>query len=102
MSLGVQVRNNVSEDLAAYLGGGIDLVLSDVKDPNGNKGDAQTVVGGHLNMGGDYFITKRMALNFDLRGIFFPESDLKAGGVTVARYNPTSFVGLFGVKFFLN
>lgn len=102
VSLGLQLRNNVSEELAAYLGCGVDVLLSDVEDANGNEGDAETVVGGHVNVGGDYFVTRRIALNFDLRGLLFPEADLKSGGVTVARYNPVSFVGLVGVRFFLN
>lgn len=102
LSLGLQLRNNISEELAAYLGGGVDLLLSEVEDASGNEGDADTVVGGHVNIGGDYFVTRRIALNFDLRGLLFPEAKLKSGGVTVARYNPMSFVGLLGVRFFLN
>lgn len=100
-SLGVQVRNNVSPDLAAYLGGGGDVLVSDVMDANGNKADVDTVVGGHVNAGADYFITKYLALNLDLRGVFFPEADIKAGGQTVAKYDPIGFVGLAGVRVFL-
>lgn len=101
VSLGLQLRNDISDDMAAYLGGGVDVLLTWVRDVNGNKGDADTVVGGHVNVGGDYFVTKRIALNFDLRGLIFPEADLKSGGATVAEYDPISFVGLFGVRFFL-
>lgn len=102
VSLGLQLRNNFSEDMAAYLGCGVDLLLSEVKDPGGNEGDAETVVGGHVSVGGDYFVTPGIALNFDLRGLLFPEAELKSGGVTVAHYNPITFVGLVGVRFFLN
>jgi len=102
ISLGLQLRNNVSENIAAYLGGGVDVLLSSVKDTEGDKGDADTVIGGHVNVGGDYFVTKRMALNFDLRGLIFPKADLKSGGTTVAEYDPISFVGLIGIRFFLN
>ena len=101
VAVGLQLRNNVSKDLAAYLGGGIDVLLSDVKDSFGNKGDVDTVVGGHVNVGGDYFITKDIALNLDLRGIFFPEADITGGGRTVAKYDPISFITLFGVRYFL-
>lgn len=102
VSLGLQLRNNVSPDLAAYLGAGFDVLLSEVEDPDGNQGDADTVVGGHVHMGGDYFVSPSIALNLDLRGVIFPEADLKSGGGTVARYSPTSFIGLVGVRFFLN
>ncbi|WP_051292916.1 outer membrane beta-barrel protein [Citrifermentans bremense] len=102
VSLGLQLRNNVSEDIAAYLGGGVDVLLSSVKDFSGNKGKADTVVGGHVNVGGDYFVSRHIALNLDLRGLIFPDVDLKSGGTTVAEYDPISFVGLVGVRFFLN
>lgn len=102
VSLGLQLRNNVSEDIAAYLGGGVDVLLSSVKDFNRNKGSADTVVGGHVNVGGDYFVSRHVALNLDLRGMIFPEVNLKSGGMTVAEYDPISFVGLIGVRFFLN
>ncbi len=102
-SLGFQLRNNVADsDLAAYIGGGVDVLVSNVEDANGGKGDVDTVVGGHVNAGGDYFITKRWALNLDLRGVFFPEANIKGNGITVAKYDPISFVALFGVRFFIN
>lgn len=100
-SLGLQYRNNVSRDLAAYLGGGVDVLISDVKDGSGHEGDVDTVVGGHINVGADYFVTKCFAINFDIRGIFAPEADIKGGGATMAKYDPISYVGLIGVRFFL-
>jgi outer membrane protein len=93
VSGGIQYRNNVSNDFAAYLGAGVDVLLSD--------GDIDTVVGGHINAGGDYFLTKYLALNIEMRGIFFPEADVKNGGVTVVKYDPTGYMGLVGVRFFL-
>jgi outer membrane protein len=100
-SLGIQYRNNVSQDFAAYLGGGVDVLVSDVKDGSGHEGDVDTVVGGHISAGGDYFITKCFALNLEFRGIFAPEADIKGGGVTMAQYDPISYTGLIGVRFFL-
>ncbi len=102
VSLGAQYRNNFAPDMSAYLGAGVDVLLSDVEDARGNNGDVDTVVGGHANVGGDYFLTKSLALNFDLRGVFFPEADVKGAGLTVAKYDPIGFVALFGVRFFLN
>lgn len=102
VSAGLQLRNNVSDDIAAYLGGGVDVLFTSVKDVNGNNGDADTVVGGHLSVGGDYFVSPRVALNFELRGLIFPEVDLESGGVTVAEYDPISFTGFVGVRLFFN
>jgi outer membrane protein len=100
-SLGIQYRNNVSQDFAAYLGGGVDVLVSGVKDGSGHEGDIDTVVGGNINAGADYFLTKYFALNLEFRGIFAPEADIKAGGVTVAKYDPISYTGLIGVRWFL-
>ncbi|UFS70016.1 porin family protein [Geomonas sp. RF6] len=100
--VGFQLRNNVSDDLAAYLGAGVDVLFSDVEDVSGRNGDVDTVVGGHVHVGGDYFITPSIALNLDLRALLFPDADVKSAGSTVANFSPITFVGLFGVRFFLN
>lgn len=102
VSLGLQIRSNVEKDMAAYLGGGVDFLFNEAEDTNGNIGDVNTVVGGHVNVGGDYFITKHIALNVDLRGVFFPKADIKSGGFVIAQYDPISFIGLVGVRFFVN
>jgi outer membrane protein len=103
-SLGFQLRSNLTdEDMAAYIGGGVDVLISNVEDSSGVDGKVSTVVGGHVNAGGDYFLTKSWALNLDLRGVFFPDADIKGNnGIRVAQYNPISFVALFGVRFFIN
>ena len=101
-SLGLQIRNNISEsDLSVYLGGGVDVLFVDADDVAGLKADVDTVVGGHVNVGADYFITKNVALNMDLRGAFFPDTDITVAGRSVATYQPISFIGLFGVRYFL-
>jgi outer membrane protein len=100
-SIGLQLRSNLLEDhLSVYLGGGVDLLFANPKDGAGNTADVDTKVGGHINGGGDYFMTKNIALNLDLRGIFFGSADIKAGGTTFASYNPVSFVATVGVKWF--
>jgi outer membrane protein len=102
LSLGLQLRSNVDADLAAYLGAGVDWLINDVVDGNNNEGNINSLIAGHVNVGGDYFFTKNVALNLDLRGVFGPTADIKnAGGVIIAEYNPISFVGLVGVRVFL-
>ncbi|HJV65985.1 MAG TPA: OmpW family outer membrane protein [Geomonas sp.] len=100
VSLGIQFRNNVEQDLAVYLGGGVDVLFSNVKDGQGHRGDIDTVVGGHAKVGVDYFITHYFAINADVRGIFAPEADIKSGGITVAKYDPIAWAGLVGVRLF--
>jgi outer membrane protein len=100
-SIGLQLRSNLLEDnLSVYLGGGADLLIANAKDTAGNTADVDTKVGGHINGGGDYFMTKNLALNLDLRGIFFGKADIKAGGTTFARFDPVTFVATVGVKWF--
>ena len=100
-SIGLQLRSNLLEDhLSAYLGGGVDLLIANPKDNAGNTADVDTKVGGHINGGGDYFMTKNFALNLDLRGIFFGSADIKAGGTTFASYNPVLLVSDSWVKRF--
>jgi outer membrane protein len=100
VSLGIQFRNNVDKDLAVYLGGGADVIFASVQDGQGHKGDIDTVYGGHAKIGADYFINRYFAINADVRGVFAPEADIKAGGITVAKYNPISYMGLVGVRLF--
>lgn len=101
-SIGLQWRNNVIEDqLSAYLGGGVDVLIANPKDNAGNTADVDTTVGGHINGGGDYFMTKNLALNIDLRGIFFGKTDIKSQGVVYGKYDPITFVATVGVKWFL-
>ncbi len=101
-SIGLQWRNNLLEDhLSAYLGGGVDILIANPKDTADNTADVDTTVGGHVNGGGDYFLTKNLALNLDLRGIFFGKADIKVGGATYGKYDPITFVATVGVKWFL-
>jgi outer membrane protein len=53
-----------------------------------------------VNVGGDYFVTKKVALKLDLRGTFFPDADISVAGRTVAACQPINFIGLFGVRWF--
>lgn len=101
-SLGFQIRSNLLDEkhITAYLGGGVDVLFANVDDIGGYNFDISTVVGGHVNGGGDYFITKNLALNLDLRGVFFPDANVKTMGTKVATYDPISFMALFGVRWF--
>lgn len=100
VSIGIQFRNNVDKDLAVYIGGGADVIFANVQDGQGHKGEIDTVFGGHAKIGADYFVTRNFAINADVRGVFAPEADIKSGGITVAKYNPISYMGLFGVRLF--
>lgn len=119
--LGLQYRFIPESKFVPYLGTGLDILVNDSDDKPFTSGGANvtskskidTVVGGHISAGADYFLTKQIALNADFRGVFAPEADVKttgtitAGGISIpfsqtSKYDPISFTGLFGVRFFFN
>jgi outer membrane protein len=107
VSLGLQYRFLPENRLVPYLGGGVDFILSDGKYLTGDQLNIDTVMGGHVNIGADFFVTKRIALNADFRGVLGPKANIYIQNSSLseafnAEYDPNSFVALFGVRFFLN
>ncbi|KAF0219275.1 MAG: OmpW family [Geobacteraceae bacterium] len=108
VSLGLQYRFFPTNMLVPYLGAGVDFIISEGKYLGRDALDIETVVGDHLNAGVDLFITKRIALNADFRGVLAPKAEINnrnlslPGNFKAGEYDPISFVGLFGVRFFLN
>ncbi len=105
ISLGVQYRFMPESALVPYVGAGIDVLVNDFS-PNENllvpsSLDTDTTFGGHLSAGIDYFITKNVALNAEFRGVLSTEADVKDNtGLVEAKYDPSNFSGLFGVRVF--
>ena len=105
ISLGVQYRFMPQNTLVPYVGAGIDVLVNDFS-PNSNplipsSLDTDTTFGGHLNAGIDYFVAKNVALNAELRGVLSTEADVKDSiGFAGAKYDPSNFSGLFGVRVF--
>jgi outer membrane protein len=107
VSLGFQYRFSPENMLVPYLGGGVDFIISDGKYLTGNELNIEKVIGGHVNIGADFFITKRIALNADFRTVMGPKVNIyvqnpSLSGTLNSQYDPMSFVALFGVRFFLN
>jgi len=104
ISLGVQYRFNSPSlgPLVPYVGGGVDVLLSDTTNRYGENGDVDTVPGVHANGGVDYFITRQLAVNADLKVVAAPEADVKFRGVKMGDYDPTSFSATVGFRFFFN
>jgi outer membrane protein len=105
ISLGVQYRFMPQNALVPYVGAGIDVLVNDFS-PNSNllvpsSLDTDTTFGGHVSAGIDYFITSKVALNAELRGVLSTEADVKDNtGLVGAKYDPSNFSGLFGVRVF--
>jgi outer membrane protein len=107
ISLGLQYHFMSKEKLVPYLGAGVDLMFNDAKPAGiaagGENLDVDNTFGGHINAGVDYFITKQIALNAELKGILSTEGDIKdSTGVVGAKADPSSVSGLFGIRYFFN
>ncbi len=104
ISFGMQYRfaNLPVRQLVPYVGAGIDVLLNDLKDDAGYKYDVETVVGGHVSGGVDYFLARNFALTAEMRAVFAPEADIKYNGYRLGKYDPTSFSTTFGFRVFFN
>ena len=101
LSLGVQYRFAPENRLVPFVGAGVDFIKGDLTNISGAKYDLEWTAGGHVNAGLDYFINRGIALNADFRGVYTAKGDIKDGDVWVGEYDPMSFIGTVGVRFFL-
>jgi len=101
LSLGIQYRFMPEKHLVPFIGAGVDFIKGDLEHVAGNSHDLDWTAGGHVNAGVDYFVTRGIALTADFKGIFAAAGDIKTGSIKVGEYDPTSFVGTFGVRLFL-
>lgn len=103
VSFGGQYRFEVAnKKLVPYVGAGLDILLSDYKLPSGTRLDVDTVLGAHASGGIDYFITPQFALNAEGKGVIAPEADINDAGGHIGNFDPSSFSGMVGVRFFFN
>ncbi|WP_224982583.1 porin family protein [Geomonas agri] len=97
-SLGLQYRFTPDRQLVPYLGAGVDFIQGSFTNKYNGKFDLSWTTGGHVSAGVDYFVTRGIALTAELKGVFAPTGDLKS---TANEYDPTSFLGMVGVRLFL-
>lgn len=105
IALGIQYRfNDPAPHLSPYLGGGVDILLSDFSTAAGASRDVDTTAGVHLSGGIDYFVVPQFALTSEMKLLFAPETDVTnpANGAKIADYDPSSFAMTFGFRFFIN
>ena len=103
VSFGGQYRFAVTnKKLVPYIGVGLDILLSEYDDQNGVSHDVDTTVGVHVTGGIDYFIYKQLALMVEAKALAAPETDIKYNSEKRGNFDPTSFSGVVGVRFFFN
>ncbi|WP_129124650.1 porin family protein [Geomonas oryzae] len=104
ISLGAQYRIRVPESrkLVPYLGAGLDILVTDYDPYDGASLHVDTAVGAHLRGGIDYFLTKDLAFNADAKFVLAPDVDITYQGIHTGDFDPSSFSGTVGLRYFFN
>ena len=105
ISLGAQYRftNLPVKQLVPYAGAGLDILVNDFSPVDGSGGSADSVAGGHVSGGVDYFVLRQLAVTGQLKGVFAPDADIRDyRGVKVGNFDPSSLSVTFGVRYFFN
>ena len=99
-SLTFEMRGDLNPNFAMYIGFGPSLLMKTYKlEGHSNRND--TVVGGNVSLGMDYFVMKDLALNIDLKYLAaFTETKTQIGGVDETLPNLDGFILGAGVKYF--
>jgi len=101
VALGLQYRFAPDNRLVPFVGGGADFIKGQLKSTAGLDYDLDWTVGGHVNLGLDYFVTRGIAFTTDIRGLFASDGDVNRSGTKVGKYDPMSFIGTVGIRLFL-
>jgi outer membrane protein len=109
-SFGAQWRFAPKRTFVPYAGAGVDFLINsfsfnDAYSTPGETLNADNTYGGHLNIGADYFVTPKIALNAEFRYLYSTKGDMirKYPGetdVVAATYNPSNISGFAGIRFF--
>jgi outer membrane protein len=101
ISLGLHYRFTPDNRFVPFLGAGVDIIKGDLKSVTDEKYTLDWTVGGHVNAGFDYFVTRGIALTADVRGIVATTGEITKGDAKVGDYNPMTFIGTVGFRFFI-
>lgn len=82
--------------LVPFAGGGLDILLNDA-----DGADVDTVVGGHVKGGVDYFLTKELAATAEMKWVLAPNADVQDfTGRKAGNFDPMNFSMMFGARYF--
>lgn len=104
ISLGAQYRFALQQrQLVPYVGGGLDILMSDYEPDDGFRRDVDTTVGVHVNGGIDYFLQKNIALTAEAKLVVAPDTSISdRSGYHWGDFDPSSFSTTVGIRFFFN
>jgi outer membrane protein len=105
IALGLQYRLAADSRLVPFIGAGADFIKGELKSTVpatlDTKYNLDWTVGGHVNVGMDYFVAKGIAFTIDARGLYAADGDVNRSGTKVGSYDPLSFIGTVGIRLFL-
>jgi outer membrane protein len=101
IALGLQYRFAPDNRLVPFIGAGADFIKGELKSTLGSSTNLDWTVGGHANLGFDFFVTRGIALTADARGLYAADGDVRSGGEKTGTYQPISFIGTVGIRLFL-
>ena len=104
VSLGGQYRfSTPSPQLVPYLGLGMDILVSDYDPSDGSRRNVDTTVGAHLSAGADFFIARQLALTAEAKVVAAANTSITDGfGDHRGNFDPSSFSGTVGIRYFFN
>jgi len=104
VSLSGQYRfANLRRQLVPYLGGGLDILVSNYDPYDGTLRNVDTTLGAHINGGFDYFLQKELALTAEVNVVVAPNANITDGlGDHRGNFDPTNFSTTVGVRYFFN
>jgi len=104
VSLGGQYRFALSNpQLVPFLGLGMDILVSDYDPNDGSRRNVDTTVGAHLSAGADYFLARQLALTAEAKVVAAPDTSITDGfGNHRGNFDPSSFTGTVGIRYFFN
>lgn len=97
VSVGGQYRFSGNQQAVPYVGVGVDILMSDLR-----QSDVDTVLGFHLSAGADYFLSRELALTAELKGVQAFDADITTAGAKVGDFDPSSLSATVGFRFFFN
>jgi outer membrane protein len=95
ISFGAQYRFAEIDKVNPYAGAGLDILVNGYE-----HGDVDTVLGGHISLGADYFIMRNVAINGELKAVLAPDADIVFNGIKQGNFSPGSLSGTVGVRYF--
>ena len=102
VTLGGQYRFKLDHPkFVPYLGGGLDILISNFDPKGGFIRDVDTTVGFHASGGLDYFIQRNIALNAEMKLLAAPDTSINdSSGIHRGDFDPSSFSTTFGIRYF--